>query len=355
MIKTVIMGDILKWILRLNPIGTIWNNGKALSNLLFGTNFNNTYRDIGHLLSGSYHPSGVETGFPELDASISNGVQSFWNKETGAGLTEAERQQNEWTAQREDSYFTRMVSDMQNAGLNTALMYGNGASGPGVNTSAGGASSSGGISDLLQLAMLPLQIKATKAQIDKTKADTANVNANTQGTLLSNEWINREKQAEVDSKNSVASLNEKRESEIEQKIKESQQNIQESISRTHEIEERTRLEVSQRILNNANAKKIEALLPYEKLLLEAKTDNEKASAEQAFMHAAYENALINTGVVEFTAQKLNAEATVADIKAAISNPEFKPWLLSSDNPQLDKVCRTLISGLRGAIMTISGK
>lgn len=338
----------------MNPIGTIWNNLKAFSNLFTGTNYNNTYRDIGALFAGSYKPSGVETGIPSLDNLLSNGLEGLWNKETGAGLTPAEREQNEWTAQREDTYFTRMVNDMQNAGVNPALMYGS-ASGPGVNSSAGGSSGSGGISDLLQLAMLPLQIQATKAQIDKTKADTANVNANTEGTLLSNDWINREKQAEVDSKNSVASLNEKRESEIEQKIKESQQNIQESISRTHEIEERTRLEVSQRILNNANAKKIEALMPYEKLLLEAKTDHEKASAEQAFMHAAYENALINTGVVEFTAQKLNAEATVADVQAAIANPDFKPWLMASDNPQLDKVCRTIVSGLRGAIMTITGK
>lgn len=89
---------------------------------------------------------------------------------TQSELTGAAREQNEWTAEREDSQYQRSVADMQAAGLNPALMYQSGASGTSVSPSAGNGAAD--IGQIMQLMTLPLQIAQMHANIDATEAAT---------------------------------------------------------------------------------------------------------------------------------------------------------------------------------------
>lgn len=137
-------------------------------------------------------------------------VPSLIAKYTGAGLTGAEQQANEFSAQQAELAFQREasesqrnrefqqymsnteyqrgVADMQAAGVNPALLYGNGA-GPastpaGATASASAANSvspnSGmSMSDIMAIAMLPQQMKQIKADVNlkQANADLASANA----------------------------------------------------------------------------------------------------------------------------------------------------------------------------------
>lgn len=106
---------------------------------------------------------------PNFGSFLGSVASSLSGKYLGTQLTGAEKEANEWTAQREDTYHQRTVADMQAAGLNPALMYGNGASG--ASPSASVAPGSADPMSLIQLAMLPEQLKQMKAQTAQIYAD----------------------------------------------------------------------------------------------------------------------------------------------------------------------------------------
>lgn len=99
----------------------------------------------------------------------------------GSNLTGAEREANEftrnerleaqqWTAEREDTYYQRTMADMEKAGINP-MMAASGSAG--TSPSSGGQSVSpqaGSLSDLLQLATLGPQISLMKSQANANNA-----------------------------------------------------------------------------------------------------------------------------------------------------------------------------------------
>ena len=175
----------------LGPLGFIASNGAFLLNKIDGGNRSNW---IDSLFNG------------EDLTNASNAAQSLFNAETQAGPTGRDL----WVAEREDTLNQRTVEDMQKAGLNTALMYGSSGNQPSINTSSSGSTT--GLSDLLQLAMLPMQMQAMKAEIGKTNAETKNISQRTlteeQETALKAlmvEFYPQLKSTEIDSM--IASVN----------------------------------------------------------------------------------------------------------------------------------------------------
>lgn len=125
------------------------------------------------------------------DFSISNGVSSLLNKVTGAGLTGAEKEANAFTAQQtqaqmdfqermSNTAYQRQVTDMQNAGVNPALMYGNGASGASTPSGASGTSVSPSASDIVGLLGQIQNMYLLKAQRKNIEAQTKEREKNVQ-------------------------------------------------------------------------------------------------------------------------------------------------------------------------------
>lgn len=124
-----------------------------------------------------------------LSALIVGGSKGYSNMKKamfGTGLTDAQKQQNEWTASREDTAYQRATADMEAAGLNPALMYGSG----NAAASSGSASADVGasLSDMLGSASTLAEIENMKdtrkiarenLEVDKRSAAVAEQNAAT--------------------------------------------------------------------------------------------------------------------------------------------------------------------------------
>lgn len=112
---------------------------------------------------------------PGVQQYADNAINSFFNKTTGAGLTGAEKEANEYTAMREDTQAQRAVQDYQAAGLNPAMMYQSGAGGDYASASAQGVAGSGSFGDIVNAMTLPLQIEQLKANIINTRERSKNL------------------------------------------------------------------------------------------------------------------------------------------------------------------------------------
>lgn len=122
--------------------------------------------------------------FNSSDGSVSNGMSNLWNKWTGSDLTPAEQMTNQINiseAQKQRDYeerlantqYQRGVVDMKAAGVNPALLYGNGASPaptPAGATATAISPAAGMLSfgDLVGLLKLPLEMAQMKANVDNT-------------------------------------------------------------------------------------------------------------------------------------------------------------------------------------------
>lgn len=187
------MWDFLKGIFKYSPVGWITEGLDAL---------------MGNKPSGVPSFPGlfgrtVGTGINHVANAVGNGVSNamkwisekgsdlwdefkesnIYRKYTGSGLTDAEREANEWTAQREDTSYQRTTGDMLSAGLNPAMMYGG---------SAGATSASGSVSPgsspglpqmlpaIMQMLSLPTQLAAIRAQTDRTNAEAEGIRIDNQ-------------------------------------------------------------------------------------------------------------------------------------------------------------------------------
>lgn len=188
------MRDFLKWILRATPVGFGASSLSWLLNKIDGGSRSNWISDLGN------------DSLSDMMRDVSEAGASYLNTVTQQGPTGRDL----WVAEREDTLNQRTVNDLTAAGLNSALMYGSSGNQPSINTSSSGAGV--GISELLQLAMLPLQMKSLQADINKTNAEANNINQRTmteeQETALKAlmvQYYPEAKQAEID--NLIASLN----------------------------------------------------------------------------------------------------------------------------------------------------
>lgn len=145
---------------------------------------------------------------------LGNVIQSLVNRITGAGITTAQSQQNQFNAEqaainrqfqaeqvdlayeREKQSYQNAVKDMQSAGLNPALMYqgepGDICPPPASGSSASAASDVGNgvsFSDMLRLATLPQELKNLEAQNELRQAQADNQRSLTALNNLNIEWF----------------------------------------------------------------------------------------------------------------------------------------------------------------------
>lgn len=103
------------------------------------------------------------------ELGIGKGLTNLWKGATGSGVTDRDIELNQMNMQNVEDTAAAQVAGYQKAGVNPALMYGNGASNSAPQSSSTGT---GSLSDLMQVLMLPAQIKLMNAQAKNTDANT---------------------------------------------------------------------------------------------------------------------------------------------------------------------------------------
>lgn len=268
-------------------------------------------------------------------SDMQNTIGSVKDKYTGTGLTTAEQQANEfsaneaqkardWEEYMSNTSYQRMVTDMSKAGVNPAMALSSGQIGTPSSPSPTSVSPVGGnMSDLMALFSLPYQIKNIKAQTENIQADTQKKSAETTGINLDNSWKDIMNGLDAESKEIGIKLTADKRSEIAQNIKESEERCAKLREETKSESERRLLYESEKALNGAKVWQIAEMMPYEKALSQAKTEAEKASASVAFVQAAYQKKLIDAGYIYALVNQIHSDT------AKTQTEEFGQWLKNS--------------------------
>lgn len=111
---------------------------------------------------------------------FTKGIRNWWRGFTGSGLTDRDIALNEMNMQNVEDTSSKQVAGYQKAGVNPALMFSGGASNSAPQTTSTGGS--GSLSDLMQVFMLPRQLKMMDAQ-------TRNINAQSEKTMADTEQV----------------------------------------------------------------------------------------------------------------------------------------------------------------------
>lgn len=253
-----------------------------------------------------------------------NGVDNFWNRLTGSGLTGAEREANSFTAAEAEKAYLRevefyekysspraQIQSQLDAGINPFSM--STGSGPVASSSGGSSVAPTGGADMLSFIQSMLNFSLHKKEIDSVISLNRSVEAknyaDAENTIKNTSWIDRLNEINFDKLQSDIRLN-------QQKVNESIQSVQESISRTNVNNKQIQigdsiieLNGSQSELNKTkvicyqlDAEKASLLMPYIQARQEAeiayttaKTDEARYSAEKQMYDA---NVSMLKGMVE---------------------------------------------------------
>lgn len=334
-------------ILRITPPGILYS-------------FIENFVDPSKSLIGKFE-GGFDAGFRNNDWSffksffgdffndIQSHLQSYLNSSTGAAPTGVQETQME----REDNAFQRGVADMEKAGLNSALMYGNGAQ---PSASSAGAGSPGGISDLLQLFMLPLQMRSMEAQIKNVNAGTKKVEEETSGVHLDNLFKDNTLEARTEAERLANSLKRSQISKLDSEL-------DEIVANTRKLAEEAKTEESKRDLNFASAllARVNAftaveLLPYSQALAEAQTEAQRNYAALMAVQKLYQSKLIKGGYVDAICEQMKSSASSAEANAAVDqiNSDIRSGKFGNDGSFLGKVGSSLLQGTVLALDQLRG-
>lgn len=274
------------------------------------------------------------------------GLGDLFKKYTGSGLTTAEQEANAFSHNEaqlayerevaaDSTKHQREVQDLIAAGINPMLAAG--ASGGSVHASPVSSVSPSSSGDLLgsvlsfvmQSKNLGIQRMVAEADVKLKEAEANNLNQRTAGQEIQN-WIQEHtKELQVESARLDNLLKEK-------KIELSQEDINKAKEQTKLIVEQQKTEAAKQgallaesVLKNAQAEQIVQLLPYQKALISAQTENQKAAAALAWAHEAYQRGLIENGYLDSfcreafaSANQAESEAAIAGVKAAIQSGDY---------------------------------
>lgn len=242
---------------------------------------------------------------------------------------EAQRSR-EWNQQVDSTKYQRTVADMRAAGVNPAL-----AMSGGVTTQASSSAQAQGANvetpllDLSQVAQLAMQSRQLSIQNKLADADI------------------RVKNAEADLKEKDAKVRDDYNDLLMKGMKMSQQltdaqisQIRANISKIGEevelLKKQTATEEERRLLTAAETslrkamerktdqeiKNLVTLLPFQQSLMSAQTEAAKASAAAQFVHAAYEQGLIDSGYITAMVREQNASADEKEVRKTAEEYEY---------------------------------
>lgn len=232
----------------------------------------------------------------------------------------------ERTLSADSTKYQRQVADLQAAGLNPMLAVSNGAGS--VQSSPGSSQAASSVAPLranlgdlieanlrqkeldIQESLADSQIKKTNAEIDKIDAETGSIN-------LDNEIKSATKQATIEAAELDNQLTRSKRVQIDKELDEIDARISKMASETKTESDKQALLQAQSLFARANASQVVALLPYQKMLMEAQTEEARNAAALAAAHTAYQNHLINDGYIDAFISNMRSEASSAESKAEL--------------------------------------
>lgn len=166
-----------------------------------------------------------------------------------------------------------------------------------------------------------LSAMAQKAQIEQTQAATEKIKAETDKTSLDAEFAKRTMDARVEGVNLANNLTREQITLIKKeqgKVAEEIKNIAQS---TKSEFERTQLLHWQTIYQQEQYEQLVKLYPYQRALIEAQTEAQRATASLAFAQAAYQNKLVNSSYIDDIIREMTARADTAEATSQIKELE----------------------------------
>ncbi|QRV61812.1 DNA pilot protein [Microvirus sp.] len=218
----------------------------------------------------------------------------------------------EWNQQMDSTKYQRTVADMQAAGVNPALaMQGGVTTQASSNATASAANVGPAQVDLSQVAQLAMQSKQLQIQDKLANAEVRLKNADAEL---------KEKDANVrDDYNNLMmegmkisnNLNESQIDQIRANVGKIGEEVELLKKQAATEEERKLLTIAETSLRKAMERKTDqeiknmvSLLPFQQSLMSAQTEQAKANAAAQFVHAAYEQGLIDSGYIYELTQNL---------------------------------------------------
>lgn len=304
--------------------------------------------------------SWIKNGTPynEQDSFLS-GINNFFNKissddiftgllyrATGAGLTPAEREANVFNAEQSEIAFNReldasntqyqrRVADLTAAGINPIMAVSQGVSLPSaaVASSVSPASAAFQLPSLMQMIksmkMMDVEMSNLKAQTSKIYADTEKTKEDTKATQISNKYLDERERLINEGQSLANKLSEENIKKVDAEIDNARQTLKKLIAETKNEEERYNLILAEIMAQNANTQKIVEMLPFEKAYMSANTEAARASAAAQFAQAAWQNGLIDNGMIGYVVEEQGYKRDSAEYNSAIDRVRSQ---ISGDTP-----------------------
>lgn len=236
----------------------------------------------------------------------------------------------EWNQQMDSTKYQRTVADMQGAGVNPALaMQGGVTTQASSNATASAANVGPAQIDLSQVAQLAMQSQALKIQDKLANAEIRLKNADAEI---------KEKDAKVrDDYNSLMMEGMKMSNSLtESQIAQVRANIAKIGEEAALLRKQAATEEERRLLTAAETslrkamenktdqeiKNMVTLLPFQQALMSAQTESAKANAAAQFVHAAYEQGLIDSGYITAMVREQNVSADEKEVRKTAEEYEY---------------------------------
>lgn len=312
---------------------------------------------------------------------VGNHLESWFNKQSGYGLTNAEQQAMDFNAAEaekarhwQEQFYTNyqspsaMMQQYREAGINPMMVANGGhvsspppAQTASVNMPVGGDGT--GLLELIrQMALMKAQIRLVNSQAALNEREAVNVGR-------SGNWIDRLNEALVNSSRSAVERNlaSARESVAHAELMGNQvrvgnATIELSRAQIAELNARAELSATQSVLNGLTAERLRLIMPYvapleraELALKQASTDEtrqraiaEYASASASLAQAALSEHIVSADVYGSMARAYGASADVSEARRVLTDWQSRVTKRGYHWMPVDKTIATLSSAVRMA-------